>query len=170
MLCTDVYSCILAHRWLQYSRSSVFFTDSGVTLVLLCSLGKNLVSSTQSILWSQFSTQVLSMFPNSFRPSTRSSGVESLQQYRRESETLMPVELFLIHASASKFRYPVTFVIHVCALPVWRLVKLKVCRVHACYQVLIYFSLLMIIMKQLLSEVKHFLAKLVFVLLDIVQT
>lgn len=124
-----LYSCVRLHpgTWLQYLRSSIFFADSGVTPFLLCPLGKNLVSSPpQSILWSQFSIQVFSLSSNSFRPSTRSSGADSYPQCRRESETLIFVELFLIYASASKFRYPVTWVNHPCALPAWQLVKLEV--------------------------------------------
>lgn len=58
---------------------------------------------------------------------------------------------------------------YLCALPVWQLVKLAV--YSSCMLLNIdFFSLLIIIMKPLLSEAKRFLAKLVFVLLDIVQT
>ena len=135
-------------------RSSVFFADSGVTPFLLCPLGKNLVSPRLSP-FSDLSIQVFSLSPNSFRPSTRSSVADSYLQCRRESETLSSIELFLTYASASKFGYPVTCVNHPCALPVWQLVKLEV--YNSCMLLNTdFFPLLMIIMKQLLSEVKHF--------------
>lgn len=71
------------------------------------SIGKESSYPPQSILQSQFGIQVFGLSSNSFRPSTRPSGADSYPQCRRESETLISVELFLIYASASKFRLSV---------------------------------------------------------------